>query len=468
MSTEEPPRIPGTSREPSSGLAPTAPEIRRRPRRARNRRRRGDSGGLLSGIPWSVRIGAIALPIILFAGPLYDAWSARQLSFRVSAVAGPAPERLDVVVFENGDRQWSLSPPPVLGTLQLAGAGPHELPHALVPDEAVLRVSAPGLGASFVAVERGESTWPVRLGPPIAFSRRVVDEDGVPVAGARVIALGGGERGVPLGEAVTDENGRFTIDTVSAGEPYVLVRVLAAGYRRTESEVRFEELEGRADQDPWPADRAMILLPSTPVRGRLVVRAGPDTEVPGDLLAGRHLAVRALPGVDTVTAEDGSFVLDHLSPRYRATLLVADLPEGFTHRRTTVGAGDEGVELLIEPEHTIRGIVINGNNGRGLPGVSVWHPHGPHGDEAVRTSESGLLTRAGAFELRDVPSGTIEITALVRIPKRDTGLGAEPPDTLRDLPGLGGPRRFRTVSATVEVEIAEDGSYEEPVVIRLY
>ncbi|MFZ4430889.1 MAG: hypothetical protein ACOYPS_11100, partial [Phycisphaerales bacterium] len=104
-----------------------------------------------------------------------------------------------------------------------------------VARSALLRYSGPGIGTGYASITRGRQSE-IRLAAPAQLQGRVGALEGVfamglrtlgmqPVAGARVIGMGGGEHGIALCEAVTDSEGRFALADFSSDLGALFVRV---------------------------------------------------------------------------------------------------------------------------------------------------------------------------------------------------------------------------------------------------
>lgn len=283
----------------------------------------------------------------------------------------PSPgERLGEVAFESGERI--------------------RLDEDLVRDQALLRVRVPGLGLDYSYVELDGEPVAIRLGAPRTIRGRVLGPDGKGAAGARVLALGGGRRGVVLLETTTDADGGFRLEGISSLVNHLVLRV-------------FFEACAVLDHD-WdtaaPADGLELRLRRTrPVAGRVV--APPEVRLEGLVVRVYHL-----PGVETRVLGDGRFLLDHLPPPpLRGRLLLAGLPEGYTHRKTLAAAGESGVTIEVLPASRVRGRVVYGAGGEPAPYAAVVHEHGPSGEHVAYADENGI------FSIDRVPPGRIVLRA---------------------------------------------------------
>jgi hypothetical protein len=114
------------------------------------------------------------------------------------------------------------SPPAALGELDLHAALAVDVGRELVPDRAVVRYEGPGVGTGFLFVELGKEIPPIVLHESKSLRGRIGEPIGiwsfgwrcpglVPVVGAEVLAMGGGEHGVVLATTRTDADGRFEL-----------------------------------------------------------------------------------------------------------------------------------------------------------------------------------------------------------------------------------------------------------------
>lgn len=354
-------------------------------------------------IPLALRIGAPAV-LAALAWFVWWRWPPTHAVLAFVNEAGPV-SRLELTLFPDDVGFHLPSPPPPLGRLEVEGIGEVELDDDLVPGTAFVRYAGPGIGTGYTRVEIGRKARPVVLRPPVVLAGRAGVPEGLyafglrgvglqPVAGARVVCLGGGEHGVVLCETTTDAEGRFELMGLDAGLDALGIRVLAPGHAL--AFVRWSK--------GLPAP-TVPLVPTRPLRGRVVLPEGlpPDFE-PARL----RVLARGLPGVQAEPRADGSFELDHVTPGQHPRLLLFGLPPSLTHHEVRGSAGDSDVRIVAEPAATIRGHVLHRGSQRRMAGAVVWHRHGPVGQVAVEAD------RGGAFELPAVPAGEIELRASLR------------------------------------------------------
>jgi hypothetical protein len=350
-------------------------------------------------IPISVKL---VVPLLLLGGAWlgYRAWQQTQtvLAF-VAAKAGDAVPPLHLSFFPDELAFTSPSPPPLLGELRLQGEDEILIGPELVPSSALVRYAGPGIGTGVVHVVRGKPTPPTALRAPARLQGRAGTPYGFvglglrglglrPVAGARVLGLGGGEHGVPLCEATTDAAGSFVLEGFAEGQPSLGVRVLADGYA-----VAYVEHVLPDDDEP-----IVPLVATQPIEG-IVLRREDVPPVPLLVLA------RGLPGVAAAVAADGSFRLDHVPPALQPRLLVYGLPPSHTHQLVHASPGDRGVRIEVVRAARIRGRVVDRLTQVARAGAFVWHEHGPAGRIWAETASDG------SFELDLAPPGDIVLFA---------------------------------------------------------
>lgn len=349
-------------------------------------------------LPVTLKVG-LPLVLLLAAGlELKRIFLDVRVRLRVLDTAGVAVPRALLEFFPLAEGPHEPSPPDLLGRLPWDLQSPPEIGRALLGQEGLVRASAPGLGIDFAFAAADGQVHDLVLGPPRDLEGQVRDGSLLPARGARVVAFGGGQRGVPLVEAVTDAEGRFRLQGMSGRHDRVWVRVLHAGH-------------AIAEQNRFYADEAELrfdLLPTRPVQGRLEFPAQVDP-------AGLRVLAYKVPGVSAQVGPDGRFVLDHLPPPPTTVrLLVHGLPLGWTHRLTVVSPGDDGVVLVVQRGATVSGSVVEDGSNRLVPHAMVMHGHGPRGQVMVHADQYGR------FQLADLPQGMVEIEAYVpaRPPER--------------------------------------------------
>lgn len=273
------------------------------------------------------------------------------------------------------------SPPPPYGNLQVTDATA-VLADDLVPGRAVVRYRGLDVGTGYTYVELGKAVPPIRLRPATTISGRVGEPVAFwcfgwrcaglrPVAGAEVLVMGGGEHGVDLAAATTDASGRFVIEGVDARLDGLGLRVRARGFAIAhEPLARFDE----ATPPPLPV---VALARARVHSGKLVAPPAVD-------LTKLRVLARGLPGVQAVPSADGLFVLDHVPLGMEPRLVVAGLPDTWTHLPVRAIGGSQA-NVQIVPAAAVRGRVVDAASQEPLADALVYC-----GDQdAVRSDADG-------------------------------------------------------------------------------
>lgn len=341
----------------------------------------------------------LALALVAAAAGI---WSALRLHARNHVTltfersTDPVPD-LELTFFPDRLAFTTPSPPPALGTQLVRETTSVSVGKDLVPGEAVVRYRGEGVGTGYVHVRLGEPAPRIPLRPATTLVGRVGLPIGFwcfgwrcaglqPVAGAEVLVMGGGEHGIDLAGATTDAEGRFVIEGVDGGLDGLGLRVRARGFALA------HEPLGRFADDPT-AYPVVALARAQTHTGRVMAPAAID---PSRLL----VLARGLPGVQAVPTPDGLFLLDHVPLGMEPRLVVAGLPETWTHsqvRATATGA----IRIEIVPGAAVRGRVLDAASQKPLADALVWC-----GDQdAVRSDADGRYQL-----LRQLP-GDVEIEA---------------------------------------------------------
>lgn len=347
-------------------------------------------------IPISIVAG---VPLLLIAGGWfgYRAWRQSLTILTFVPPDGMAAPELELTFYPDQLAFASRSPAAAIGR-QRAPAGEVVLDAALVADNVIVRYAGSGVGTGFVRVVPRRPGAPVLLRGPTRLRGRVGEPQGFfcfglralglrAVVGARVLAMGGGEHGVLLGEAVTDAEGRYEIAGFAEGLPNLGVRVLAAGHA-----MQFVATTAGGDEP------TVALVATQPIAGKVALPPGVDPK------ALRVLA-KGLPGVEAAVGDDGAFALDHVAPNLEPRLLVHGLPPSWTHAQVHAMPGDANVAIAVVPAARVRGRVVDRNTLLPIAGAMVWHEHGPAGWVAVDADSDGR------FELELAPAGSLLVRA---------------------------------------------------------
>jgi hypothetical protein len=314
-----------------------------------------------------------------------------------TAPPGANPTELLLTVYPEQFAYTAPSPPTVFATRTVA-VGTVSLGPKDMPARAMVRYSGTGIGTGYVCLAAGDGPTPIELRAPDRLRGRAgalvfwctpqAWLPGLsPRAAVRIVGMGGGEHGVPLAEADSDERGWFELAGFDAGLPGLGVRALLGGHAL-----------GWVDWQRGGPLPVVAMLPAFPIRGRV-------TAEPGVLALPLQLLAKGLPGLVTDVRPDGTFVLEHVPPRASLRLLVSGLPATHTHAETRAEPGSRGVEIRITRAGSIAGAVVDRYSQAPLAGAYVWHRHGPAGTVMVQTDTGGR------FLLERVPPGVIEIGA---------------------------------------------------------
>lgn len=326
----------------------------------------------------------------------YRTLQARRLELTFTCASGPVPELL-LTFFPDQLAFTAPSPPPPFGQLRVGVSQTAVVGAELVPDRAVMRYEGPGIGTGFTFVELGRPLPPIVLREPRVLRGRIGEPQGlwcfgwrcagfVPVRDAEVVAMGGGEHGIPLATARSDTEGRFELVGLDAGLVNVGLRVRAKGFAIVQSSVAFGDVTG--DASP-----IVPMLRTTALHGRVEAPAGVD---PSTL----RVLARGLPGVEAAPAPTGEFVLDHVSPDTEPQLLLYGLGPGFAQvPARAVRSAPLRIEVVVAA--TVRGRVLDAATQVAMGGVLVFCGDAP----GVRADAGGY------FELTRILPGDVEIVA---------------------------------------------------------
>jgi protocatechuate 3,4-dioxygenase beta subunit len=276
------------------------------------------------------------------------------------------------------------------------------------------RSAGPGGGAA-LTVLAGQQVRDLRfrLLPAGVITGRVTDEDGEPLANARVTALRRGYREgrrqlFPAGMGTTDDRGEFRVHSLAPGSYYLTAArgfsPWLGGFSAGDEGATFVPLYYPGTYDSSQASVLAVragdevradlrLFPEHVVKasGRVINTIEPKSRVPASLWVRRRgESPQAGMGPPLRTKPDGSFELGGLVPGpYHLTALWIDAGKQYTaETQLDVGHEDvEGVTLVLAPGFRLRGrVVFEGSAGEVDP-------------EQVRVllaqPEFGLLGRVG-------------------------------------------------------------------------
>ena len=356
-------------------------------------------------VPISVWILA-PLAVVTAGWMSFRAWKgSRTVVTFVGAGGAPVPP-LELQLFHEQLSFAAPSPPAPYFTQSLADGNEVVFGADEVPQSALLRYSGKGIGVGFASITRGRPAQ-IQLAAQGALEGRVGTAAGLfamglrtlgmePVAGARVLAMGGGEHGIALCETTTDADGRFRLEGFSSDLPALGVRVLAKGYALAFSSQFLEP------------DLSVVvpMLQTQAIRGRVSLPDGVSHER-------LRVLAKGLPGVESAIAADGTFELDHVGPTLEPRLLVHGLPTGLTHAQVNAHAGQDEVAITVVADVVIRGRVVERMRQSPMAGALVWHDSGPNGGVNVQADDDGR------FEIRGAPPGQLVLRAQCTIRTED-------------------------------------------------
>lgn len=336
----------------------------------------------------------------------HAAWSASRAELSFRRDAGELPE-LELEFFPAQLAFTAPSPPPSFGSVRVpAGTASWAVGAELVPGEAMVCYRGAGVGTGFAFVRRGVPNPPICLHAPGVLRGRVVARAGVaalgalgelklPVSGAEIQVMGGGEHGLPLASARSDLLGRFEVQGFDGSLRSFTLRVRSPGHALLHHDVMFEATGPRPEPE-------LVLEPAPPRSGLLQT---PPALLPRSL----RILARGLPGVEAQPDTHGAFVLDQLAGDAAPWLLVYGLPPGFAQLPVQAHPG-QPIVIEVVVAACVRGRVLDRTTGAPLAGTLVWSGDG----DPVRASDDGR------FALEHLLPGTNEITAQWRKVRRRT------------------------------------------------
>jgi protocatechuate 3,4-dioxygenase beta subunit len=284
----------------------------------------------------------------------------------------------------------------------------------LPPGAHALAVSAPGYASRRVEVDVGTGGSPVDLGDlalesGLVIRGRVRDRAGAPVADAQVfafphrgMAMGGGP--MSRGQGRTESDGTFLLGGLGAGTHRVSVS--ASGYAEAVRPV---------DSAPSPGTPVEFVL------DRAGAISGVVADEAGQPIESFRVSARQAtePGPmsgagargDTFAAADGRFVLEDVPDG--TWVIEASAPDRASGVVSGVvvagGATADAGRIRLGAGGVVRGLVVDGG-GAPVGGASVRLVGAGRSYSFPRDTEA-VSDPGGAFELRGVESGTVELVA---------------------------------------------------------
>jgi hypothetical protein len=276
------------------------------------------------------------------------------------------------------------SPPPRLGERSLPAGDVAAIGLEFGRDVGRVRYRADGFGVGYATFALGQTPRPIELRPARSLRGRVGEPLAVwsqgwrcigmrPVAGADVLLFGGGDQGLELATARTDERGEFELAGFDGELDGLSLRVRAPGF------VMAHEPLPRLSS-PAFAEPVVPVLRGDSLRGRLAVPPGTDT-------TGWRVLARGFVGVEAEPLADGTFVLDHLPNGATAPVLVFGLAPTLAQQPVQARVGDS-VVVEIVPAAVVTGRVVELLSKKPLVGALVFWNDGA----AVATDDEGCFT----------------------------------------------------------------------------
>ncbi len=262
-----------------------------------------------------------------------------------------------------------------------------------------------------VSVEGAGAKVDFALVPAATIAGRVVERgSGAPVAGAvisyeKLVQFGGGfssDRSDEEGNAVTDENGRFSLQRLAPAEYALFANV---DHFATRAPARVEL--GIADQ---VEDVVVTVDPAFNATGTVFVEGDPSAGIAGVTVS----TISDGAPVRAVTGPDGSFTLAGMLPGTYPLMVESDaaIPSMLEVSITIRDADQDGVEIPLEPGTEISGrieppgiaqvrLAMRGSTG----GIEVLL-------QSVKVQHAKVTTAAdGSFTLAGAPRGSWKLVA---------------------------------------------------------
>ena len=296
---------------------------------------------------------------------------------------GLSPAASDAVSAEAGaDGRFALGPLPT-GKLGLGVSAPR---HTARRVEVAIPVRGRAVDLGQVTLETG-----------LVIRGSVRDREGNPVPGARVSASSKGRIERSEGEAVTESDAAFVIAGLRAG-PHELIAA-AAGYATA-----------RSQAEPGGSPVTLVLQPGGEITGRVVdARGDPvdDADVESQATDDPRWGPRGTSGrsdegdgrFELRDVAAGTYVLQvRASGRGEASVTAVRVEPG---RPTNVGT------VMLSRGGVVQGVVVDAD-GQGIPGATIHLEKDLHMQMGQHETQTGA---SGAFELRGVPPGPINVLA---------------------------------------------------------
>lgn len=405
--------------------------------RSRLARRGVMLSALLSGLAISETGGATGVPATLLAATQELALSS---AARQSAVSGKSVTAVSLAdsALRGGSSSFLKVAAVAILVIGIAGAGiaiinPRPTPPETPPPAPTVDAERPPVDAP--AVKGKVDPAPVRR---MAVSGSVVDTNGIPVPGAKVVVTASDATGpremtgtdrlrtIELGAGVTEAQGgyRLTVPQTTAWNRGLSVLAYAPGYALT-----YQKTDPGDITASTHSLAPIRLIKGQAVRGRLIDQSGkPARRVQVHVLAMQRNGaswlgsvyfnppVPAPPGwpQDIVTDDDGNFVLKDIGPDTQCHFQVRDDRYAIEWHefKTTAKEQAEPFVFKLSPPHILQGRVTLDDTGQPLANANVvvqsLHPDFRFG---LDCSVMGRTDANGAFHLSVFPGIRVDVDA---------------------------------------------------------
>jgi len=256
--------------------------------------------------------------------------------------------------------------------------------------EASVEASAAGFAnaKAVLAVAAGSVLEDIvlQLGAAVALRGRVLDSDGRPIEGAEV---SGHSYSGAIEPVITDRDGRFQLERIPVGGPWLVVEAQAAGFVHAHQQFDGERLP--------TAEVELRLERGFEIHGRVADEQG--APLPGTLVYAGTSRWSSAP--QTMSGDEGEFVLRDVD---RGERLISAERDGFAPTQVTLEPLAPGVQslrqdLVVRAGRVVRGTLVD-EQGQALAGLRL----------ALRRqreyvgSLNAISDESGRFEMHGVPA----------------------------------------------------------------
>ena len=262
-------------------------------------------------------------------------------------------------------------------------------------------------------IKKPRTTLEFHVQAGVSVRGTVVDSEGAPIAGARVVVMGAMGIG---GNAASREDGTYEI--LNQSTPITAVVASAPGY--TQDFKGFGGVQGEAGED---VTHDVTMQRAATISGRVVDPDGrPLQGVRIKASSGGAAAILAQftgPGAESITNKAGQYVLTGVQPAEKGTVLarlagwIDSKCEAFA---VASGAASEAPDVVMRKGARLE-VKVEDPDGTAVRGarveISVDSPDSVAWDymEALSTFGDQVTRAGGKVEFRDVPNGAVTLTA---------------------------------------------------------